>query len=157
MTSSSMASEGRRGLETQHVTRLADVRHAELDVVLERRVGDVRNGAAVGPRTFRLIVSASSRTVVDFARSNRLKSLFTAPGRLHRQPDSLGQVAAVCVVADLIPVSQDVQRILAFEYLLNKVRNDMAHGQGDVAGFYFLVAERLFSPVPTQLKGRRMV
>ena len=70
--------EGRRRLEAEDLARLADVRHAQLDVVLERRVADVVERPAVGVD---LVpdASASSSTVVDAA-VERLKSSLTAAG-----------------------------------------------------------------------------
>ena len=70
--------ERRRRLEAEDVARLADVRDAQLDVVLEGRVADVAEGRAVA-WILRQIVSASSRTVVDAA-VDRLKSSLTAAG-----------------------------------------------------------------------------
>ena len=48
ITSSSISESVVVGLEAEHVARLADVRHAVLDVVLEGRVGDPGE-RAVGP------------------------------------------------------------------------------------------------------------
>ena len=53
-----------------------------------------------------------------------------------------GQVATVGVVADLVAVAEDVERVLALEDLLDEVRHHVAHGQLDVAAKDFDVAQR---------------
>ena len=101
--------------------------------------------------------SASSRTVVERA-VERLKSSLTAVGRLHREADAVGEVAAVRVVADLRPVAEDVERVLALEDLQDEVRAR----RGDRASFtlpdMMSVSRRARrSPMPTQLNGRTIV
>jgi len=60
---------------------------------------------------------------------------------LHRRHYPPGQIAAVCVVANLRAIAQDVQRILTLQHFLYEVRYDMAHGQLDVATQDFHVTE----------------
>ena len=53
----------------------------------------------------------------------------------------LGEVAAVGVVADLVALAEDVQRILALEHLEHEVRDDVAQGELDVAAHDVRVAD----------------
>ena len=139
MTSSSISSRRRRRLEAEHAPGLLDVGDAHLDVVLEGRVGDVPE------RLVRPVdlppdqlgqLEHRRRAAVE-----RLKSSLSAVGRLDRQADAPGQVAAVGVVADLAAVAEDVQRVLALEHLLHEVGDDVAHRQLDVAAHDVRVAD----------------
>ena len=47
--------------------------------------------------------------------------------------DATRQVATVGVVPHLAAVSQDVQRVLALEHLLDEVGHDVAHRKRNVA------------------------
>src|SRR5712691_3829699 len=51
---------------------------------------------------------------------------------LHRAHDAPRDISPVRVMADLSSVAQDVQRILTFQHLLNKVRDYMAHRERHV-------------------------
>ena len=114
-TSSSIASRRGRGLEAQDVARLADVGHAQLDVVLERRVGDVAERLAVAAD-----LAPDRLGQLEHRRRRRRRQVEVVVDRvlrLHGEPDPVGQVAAVGVVADLVALAQDVQRVLALEDL----------------------------------------
>ncbi len=61
---------------------------------------------------------------------------------LHRRHDPRGQIPTVGVVPHLAAVTENVQRVLVLEHLLNQVGHHMAHGQLDVAGQHLDLAER---------------
>jgi hypothetical protein len=83
---------------------------------------------------------ASSSTLV-LVGVERLKSSLVAAGWKHAGDDSLGQIAAVGVAADLLSRAEDMQRGLALEDFLDQVGDDVAHGQLDVAAGDVLVAQ----------------
>ena len=56
-------------------------------------------------------------------------------------------------MADLVPLAQDVQRVLPLEDLLHQVGHHVAHGQLDVSGSDLLVARGAFFPDADALKG----
>jgi hypothetical protein len=71
-----------------------------------------------------------------------VKGILVASDRmLHRLHDAAREIAAVCVVANLGAVSQNVKRILPAQCLLDQVRHDVAHRELDIAAHYLDVAE----------------
>ena len=140
MTSSSIASSEVVASKPSTSPRLAHVGDPQLDVVLERRVGDVaeRPAVAVDLRPDRLGQLEHRRR----RRGREVEVLVDRRRRLHREPDPARQVAAVGVVADLRPVAEDVQRVLALEHLQHEVGHDVAQRQLHVAAHDVRVADR---------------
>ncbi len=69
----------------------------------------------------------------------------------------MGQVAAVGVVADLVAVAQDVERILALEHLEHEVGHDVDRASFTLPLMTSVSRSARRSPIPTQLNGRRIV
>ncbi len=130
-TSSSIASRLVVASKPEDLARLADVGHAQLDVVLERRIGDVAERLAVAAD----LAPDGLGQLEDRRRGRGRQVEVVVDGvlRLHRQPDAVGQVATVGVVADLVALAQDVERVLALEDLDDEVRDDVGQRQLDVA------------------------
>src|SRR5215469_735741 len=61
---------------------------------------------------------------------------------LDRVSDAAGEIAAIGVMPDLGTVTEDVQRVLPLQNLLDEVRHDVAHGELDIARHDLLIAER---------------
>src|SRR5262249_52667275 len=62
-------------------------------------------------------------------------------GLFDTDADALCQVGSISVVPDLIAVAQDMEWVLPLQDLLNEIRNDVAHGQPDVAAHDLFFAE----------------
>ena len=140
ITSSSIVSSEVVASKPSTSLRLADVGDAELDVVLERRVGDVAERAAVA-----VDLRPDALGELEHRRRRRgreVEVVVDRRRRLHREPDAAGEVAAVRVVADLRPVAEDVERVLALEHLEDEVRHDVRQGELHVAGHDVGVAQR---------------
>lgn len=123
--------EGRPGLEPEHTLRFLGRGHAALDVMGERVVGDPPE----------LLVDPSNPLpdlVSELKDGRRLRGgevevLVRRVRVLHGRDDSLGEVTAEGVVANLAPVTQDVKGVLALEDLLHQIGDHVAHGELDVA------------------------
>src|SRR5207244_10888516 len=64
------------------------------------------------------------------------------PLRFDGEPDPAREVPAVGVVPHLASVAEDVQRVLAFQHLLDEVGDHVAHSELDVATVYVAVPQR---------------
>ena len=70
----------------------------------------------------------------------------------------MGEVAAVGVVADLVAVAEDVERVLALEDLVDEVGHDVADRASFTLPLMMSVSRSARrSPMPTQLNGRTIV
>ena len=122
--------ERRRGLEAQEPGGLAHVRRAVLNVV--------RIGRIVNHPQRRVAADALPNQRGQFAHAGGRRrgdvEIFVQRRRVfHADADAAGQIAAIGVMAHLVALAQDVQRVLTAEDLLHQVGHDVAHRQGDVA------------------------
>src|SRR3989442_611327 len=62
-------------------------------------------------------------------------------------------VVAVRVVPHLASVAEDVERVLAFQHLLDEVRHDVAHSELDVATAHVAVPQRSALPDAHTVEG----
>src|SRR5438094_6512220 len=132
--------EGGGGLESEEAPGLVDGRYAALHVVLEGLVGEPAEGHI-------FTTDRPPDALGQFEHGCRslrrdVEILVRRRGMLHGSGDSAGDVTTVRVVTHLGAVAEDVQRVLALEDLLYKVRHHMAHGQLHVAAEDLDVAER---------------
>src|SRR5204863_4455476 len=127
-------------LEAHYATSLLRVGHTALHVVLERGVVDMTEGD-VGP----FDLAPDQLCEVEYGRRfyrREVEVLVERVWALHCRDDPSGQVSAVCVMAHLRTVAEDVERILPLHDLLHQVGDDMAHCEADVATHDLDVGER---------------
>ena len=58
------------------------------------------------------------------------------------KPDTPRQIATVGVVAHLVACAKDVEGILALQYFLDEVRNNVGHGQPNIATHNLAITQR---------------
>src|SRR5208337_4711794 len=70
-----------------------------------------------------------------------IEVLIEGRGVLDAGPDSLGQVAAIGVVPDLVAGAQNVQRVLPLEYLLSEIGDNVRHGELHIAAIDVVIVQ----------------
>ena len=119
--------ERRGGLEAQQIPRLVNRRRPLLDIVLISRIADVAEwlAGAVDLPPDQLCQFQNRGTY----RGREVEILVERSRVLDASADSAGEIAAIGIVAYLLTITQNVQRILALHQFLYQVWNHVRHGQ----------------------------
>src|SRR5262245_41904025 len=123
--------ESGRRLEAQNALGLLDRWHPPLHVMVERLVAHVAEGCICSAETAPDVLGK----LQDRRRLCRrqVEIVVDCVWVLHRGHDASGEIATVRVVANLVPIPEDVERILALYDLLHQVRYDVTHRELHIA------------------------
>src|SRR6516164_9715650 len=114
------------------------IRDAPLHVVRKRFIRNVAEGDA-GPESR---PNGFGQLAYGHADGRgEIKVLVDGAWALQAETDAPPQISAVGVMAHLVPRSQEVQGVLALQHLGDEVRQDVAHGQGDVPGEHAFIGQ----------------
>ena len=143
-----MSDSGVVASESEQIPRLPNCRCPLLDIVLVSRVTHVaeRLSGAMDLFPDHLCQLQNRRAY----RGGKVEVLVQGSRVLDTNPNSPRQIATIGVVTYLLPVAQDVQRILSLHHFLHQVGNHVGHGQAYIAAHDVAIRQRpLFSDADT--------
>src|ERR1022692_4555293 len=132
------------GFKSEHLFGLARIRRALLHVIFEWWIGNIAERFIIAmdlaPDGFGQLKNGSARW------SRKIEILIDRTGMFQANFYSLGQIAAIRVVANLISRTENVEGILALEHFLRQIGHHMRHRQLHIAAINVMVMQRpLFS------------